>query len=158
MRTRIEQFIESEKLTAAEFADIIGVQRSSVSHVLKGRNNPGFSFIQKILESYPAINSRWLLTGNGPMYDNKSITSKEQARPSIHEPDLFSTSNNTTEPIPGNAKQKTDETPATSNRTAPDEKEVSTKQTVTAETISKKIVKVLIFYDDHTFEDFRPAE
>lgn len=68
MKDRILKFIDSEKLTAAEFADKIGVQRSNVSHVLNGRNNPGFGFIQKVLESFPSINSRWLITGEGDMY------------------------------------------------------------------------------------------
>ena len=71
MKDRILKFIDSEKLTAAEFADKIGVQRSNVSHVLNGRNNPGFGFIQKVLESFPSINSRWLITGEGDMYLNK---------------------------------------------------------------------------------------
>jgi transcriptional regulator with XRE-family HTH domain len=67
MKDRILQFLEAEKISPAEFADKIGVQRSSMSHILNGRNYPSASFIQKMLEAYPRLNSRWLLIGAGMM-------------------------------------------------------------------------------------------
>jgi transcriptional regulator with XRE-family HTH domain len=70
MKDRIVTFIENKGFLPAEFADQIGIQRSSLSHVLNGRNNPGFSFIQKILTTYPQINSRWLITGEGNMLND----------------------------------------------------------------------------------------
>ena len=48
MKDRITEFLASEGISPAEFADKIGVQRSSVSHVLNGRNYPSASFIQKM--------------------------------------------------------------------------------------------------------------
>ena len=67
MKDRINQFLQNEHLTPAEFADQIGVQRSSVSHVLNGRNNPSASFIQKMISAFPKLNTRWLLLGEGQM-------------------------------------------------------------------------------------------
>ncbi|MCK9411376.1 MAG: helix-turn-helix domain-containing protein [Prolixibacteraceae bacterium] len=67
MKDRIIQFLVSEKISPAEFADKIGVQRSSMSHILNGRNYPSASFIQKMLQVYPYLNSRWLLIGDGEM-------------------------------------------------------------------------------------------
>lgn len=67
MKERILQFLESERISPAEFADKIGVQRSSMSHILNGRNYPSASFIQKMLQIYPALNSRWLMIGDGTM-------------------------------------------------------------------------------------------
>ena len=67
MKDRILKFLESEKISPAEFADKIGVQRSSMSHILNGRNYPSAAFIQKMLQSFPEVNSRWLLIGDGPM-------------------------------------------------------------------------------------------
>ncbi len=67
MKDRILQFLESEKISPAEFADKIGVQRSSMSHILNGRNYPSASFIQKMLQAYPLVNSRWLMIGDGMM-------------------------------------------------------------------------------------------
>lgn len=76
MKDRITQFLTSEGISPAEFADKIGVQRSSVSHVLNGRNYPSASFIQKMLGSYKTLNPRWLLLGEGMMLDAKSIFEK----------------------------------------------------------------------------------
>lgn len=67
MKDRILQFLSAEKISPAEFADKIGVQRSSMSHILNGRNYPSASFIQKMLHAYPAVNSRWLMIGEGSM-------------------------------------------------------------------------------------------
>lgn len=65
MIERIRNLILSKNLNAAQFADQIGVQRSSISHVLSGRNKPSLEFIQKILKTYPDINSDWLISGYG---------------------------------------------------------------------------------------------
>ena len=49
MRTRLQQFLQAENLSPSRFADQIGIQRSGMSHILSGRNKPGFDFIEKIL-------------------------------------------------------------------------------------------------------------
>ena len=76
MKDRITQFLTSEGISPAEFADKIGVQRSSVSHVLNGRNYPSASFIQKMLGSYNTLNPRWLLLGEGNMSEVKTAPPK----------------------------------------------------------------------------------
>lgn len=60
---RIDQIIHEQQLSSAGFADAIGVQRSSISHVLSGRNKPSLDFILKILEAFPHISPDWLLFG-----------------------------------------------------------------------------------------------
>jgi transcriptional regulator with XRE-family HTH domain len=74
MKDRITQFLKSEKISPAEFADKINVQRSSVSHVLNGRNYPSASFIQKMLSAYPQLNSRWLLLGEGTILEELRVS------------------------------------------------------------------------------------
>lgn len=70
MKDRIHLLIKSKNFTAAQFADEIGVQKSGVSHILSGRNNPSLDFIQKILTRFPDISTDWLLFGKGPMMIN----------------------------------------------------------------------------------------
>ncbi len=146
MKERIVQFIETEKISAAEFADNIGVQRSSVSHVLNGRNNPGFSFIQKILETYPKINSRWLLMGEGEMYQNF----KQETKSSALQQNLFETKNS--EPsinsIGVDKNQSQNAKPNIINSLGIDRSSAD----------NKKVVRVLIFYNDQTFDDYTPAK
>ncbi len=52
-------------LTAASFADKIGVQRSSISHLLSRRNKPSLEFVLKVVKSFPEVNLYWLLNGKG---------------------------------------------------------------------------------------------
>ena len=67
MKDRIVKFLASEHISPAEFADKIGVQRSSMSHILNGRNYPSASFLQKMFQAYPSVNPRWLMIGDGSM-------------------------------------------------------------------------------------------
>ena len=63
IRDRIKVIIKVNQLTATSFADEIGVQRSSISHILNGRNKPSLDFIQKVLKKFPRVNPLWLITG-----------------------------------------------------------------------------------------------
>jgi transcriptional regulator with XRE-family HTH domain len=64
---RVLILIKEYGLTASEFADKIDVQRSSMSHLVSGRNKPSLDFIQKILNNFSDINPTWLIMGTGPM-------------------------------------------------------------------------------------------
>lgn len=68
MEQRIRKLIEEQKLSSSKFADAIGAQRSSISHILSGRNKPSLELINKILDRYPRLNTDWLLLGKGAMY------------------------------------------------------------------------------------------
>jgi transcriptional regulator with XRE-family HTH domain len=158
MRERITQIINSEKITPAEFADKIGVQRSSLSHVINGRNNPGFSFIQKILETFPTINSRWLLTGQGTMFEPepKAIESAPQKEKAI-QADLFAIDPFSRElpKIPSTTKTITDEAAGRLNELTT--KAVTQSDSIEQNKLPKKIERVLIFYRDRTFGEYRPT-
>ena len=62
---RLQKVIEFYGESAASFAEKIGVQRSSISHILSGRNKPSLDFILKILSSFPEVELYWLLNGKG---------------------------------------------------------------------------------------------
>ena len=72
MNNRLIQFLAAENISQAQFADTIGVARASVSHIVAGRNKPGFDFIQSTAEHYPNLNIEWLIAGRGRMYKNVS--------------------------------------------------------------------------------------
>lgn len=156
MKERISEFILFKNLTPAEFADAIGVQRSSVSHVLNGRNNPSFSFIQKMMESFPEINSRWLMLGEGSILGqvrNTEIENDEQEEEKV--PDLFSTTSD-------NIEQQIKNKPADLSKKTQkkDLVEKAVKQIKNSPSIpnTKTVKKVLIFYSDHTFEEYSPTD
>lgn len=67
MIDRIQLILKSKNLSSSQFADEIQVQRSSISHILSGRNKPSLDFIIKILSTYQEVNSDWLIFGKGQM-------------------------------------------------------------------------------------------
>lgn len=90
---RIRKVIDDSELSSAAFADKIGVQRSSISHILSGRNKPSLDFVLKVLHAFPTLNSNWLLLGKEDlqtqhMDDTSSLfTSKQPEKPSVEQPD-----------------------------------------------------------------------
>lgn len=71
---RIHELIAFYQLSSASFADQIGVQRSSISHILSGRNKPSLDFVLKTLKAFPTLSSDWLLHGQGDIENNATPT------------------------------------------------------------------------------------
>lgn len=80
---RILEILKSEQLNASAFAEKIGVQKSSVSHVISGRNKPSKEFMVKILRTFPEISSDWLFLGLGDMY---RVPKQSASQPSTQQP------------------------------------------------------------------------
>ncbi|HIG09562.1 MAG TPA: XRE family transcriptional regulator [Alphaproteobacteria bacterium] len=74
---RVKKIISANGLTSSSFADKIGVPRSSISHVLSGRNNPSLDLIIKILQSFDGISANYLLSGD-VLTPIQPITDKDQ--------------------------------------------------------------------------------
>lgn len=62
---RLTILMDYYELSAALLADKIEVQRSSISHILSGRNKPSLDFVLKILKAFPEVELYWLLNGLG---------------------------------------------------------------------------------------------
>lgn len=71
---RLKKIISHYELTASLFADKIGVQRSSISHILSGRNKPSLDFILKVVNSFEEVDIYWLLNGKGSFPKSISTT------------------------------------------------------------------------------------
>ena len=67
MKDRIAHIIRAQNLTAADFALKLGIQPSSISHLLSGRNNPSLDFVKKLKETFPEYSLDWIIFGQGPM-------------------------------------------------------------------------------------------
>ena len=85
MNKRLQQFLEAENLTQAEFAERVGSTRGNISHILSGRNRPGYDFFENLSRNYPSLSLDWLLTGRGRMYkaSNCEINSLDNSNQSI---------------------------------------------------------------------------
>jgi len=155
MEDRIKKLIEFMGISPSELADSIGVQRSNVTHVLKGRNKPSFQFIEKLLQIYPTVSAKWLLLGEGNMIEgsqNKSAT-------------LFDTL--TSQSISNKITEKVDqesvkETPFINKETitppiVKEKKDAENELTDAFFGSEKAIERLIVFYKDQTFKIYNPS-
>lgn len=145
MLERISKLIKTLKLSSSQFADEIGVQRSSVSHVLSGRNKPSLDFVTKILEAYNEVDPDWLLTGAGTMFRDEDRPSEsstllfeeDDLADSGHE-HLAESENRIMEESQRKVKRKTGSSTMASGR--------------------KDVNKIVLFYSDGTFREYHPGD
>lgn len=146
MNKRLEQFLKAENISQSQFADSIGVARASVSHILAGRNKPGFDFIQSMARQYPAINLDWLITGKGKMFSDKTSPSST---------------------LPFDEDARKDDSPtapretAANPETAPDSPQKSEPKVNASDTpmqsadTKRTITKIIIFFSDDTYQELK---
>jgi len=72
MKKRFLDILKFKKISSSQFADKIDVSNSAISHIINGRNKPSLEIIQNILIKYPDISPRWLILGEGEIY-NKDV-------------------------------------------------------------------------------------
>lgn len=143
MQERLNQIIEQKGLTATKFATLIGVNASTISHILAGRNKPGFDIINNIAKTFPDISLSWLITGNGSMYNSPVTSGKSKF---VSEPTLFDSGEN--------EKQITsyEQTAIPSQKNLPPE--VIAMTTAPNIKSGKRIKRIILFFDDGGFEDY----
>ncbi len=140
MKDRLQKFLIAENISPIKFAEIIGVQRSSISHILSGRNKPSFDVISAIILKFPKLSPDWLLLGSGEMYRKTYQTSlfePSQQKQDVNIRDLSSKNANYEEHT--QKKVFPTETKAPENRI---------KQ--------RYVERVVIFYNDKTFIEYYP--
>ena len=144
---RLEYLLDYYSLNASSFADKIRVQRSSISHLLSGRNKPSLDFIMKITDVFPDVNLYWLLNGKGSFLKNGSI---EDAPVTVQ-----------TEPQPSPILSENEFQPSLFETETP-AREVENREVksfAVADSLinaNSEIYKIVIFYKDGTFQDFKP--
>lgn len=151
MNQRLQQFLSAENISQAQFADSIDVARASVSHVLAGRNKPGYDFIRSISEHYPKLNLEWLISGKGKMYKNDSplAPAPAQAAASVqagYSDELFG---------PETAQEdKSEEAEEKSVQAAPAPAPAPQRQPEPSP-FRRSISRIIVFYDDNTYQELK---
>jgi plasmid maintenance system antidote protein VapI len=79
---RLEKILEYYSISATAFSDEIEVNRSTISHLLSGRNKPSLDFVLKVIQHYPEVELYWLLNGKGSFPSSRS-TSEENKEISV---------------------------------------------------------------------------
>ena len=62
---RLQKILDYYNISAAELSNQIKFNRSTISHLLSGRNKPSLDFVMRILQKYPEVELYWLLNGKG---------------------------------------------------------------------------------------------
>ena len=142
MIARIRKLLDSEQMNPSQFADEIKLQRSSLSHVLSGRNKPSLDFVMKIKQRFPKVNLEWLLFGDEPMFLDMQNQFDSEKNPREIE--------NTREFASFDAKYQKSliDDPKDSYTESNLAKDLSHLQS------SGKAKKVVIFFNDGTFEEY----
>jgi transcriptional regulator with XRE-family HTH domain len=149
---RLEIILDYYSLNASTFADKIGVQRSSLSHLLSGRNKPSLDFILKIMDVFPEVDLYWILNGKGTFPKSELENEINIATPTpivvdpIEEtkiekqPDLFSEKNS-------NAKNQMEENLPNL---------FSNSKIASSVKTDGEIDRIVIFYTNGTFKTYSP--
>lgn len=132
---KLELILSYYQLTASSFADKIGVQRSSISHLLSGRNKPGLDFVIKIVEHFPEVDLYWFLTDVGT-FPKSEVTQKKEIN-----------------------KNEEVQLPK-SNPSIPEPKEpmIIAEQNVANKTAAAPVEKIIVLYKDGSFKNYHPQE
>lgn len=160
MNQRLQQFLAAENITQSEFADTISVARASVSHVLAGRNNPGYDFIKSISAHYPNLSLDWLINGKGKMYKSSApeipsepvkLTKSESAE-SIFSDELFE-NDDIFGSVRENFSLKASKPIEDEVKPAVQKSEIQPVSELKSEVKPKNITRIVVFYDDGTFQE-----
>lgn len=141
---RLQMLMEHYQLSASAFADEIDFNRSTISHLISGRNKPSLDFVLKVLERFPEVNMYWLVYGQGKSPTDSPST--QYASSQIQEEIKSDTIKEAKE------EENIDEAVRVVKN---EEKPIpSSQNTLSNFNSDKKIEKIVIFYKDGTFQAY----
>ena len=153
MKDRITQIMQKEEMTAAQFAEKIGLSPSSLSHILNGRNNPSLDVVMKIHKACSYVNLPWLIYGEGTMEGQPEAPQSEASGVSgisLFDESAFFTPEGMDERE--NRKEMASKSPVFTP------KEIVREEIKYVEKPARKITEIRIFFDNGTYETFRPEK
>ena len=146
---RLEFIMDHFSLSASSFADKIGVQRSSISHLLSGRNKPSLDFIIKILGVFPELDLYWLLNGTGSFLKINSDEINQKAAAAAAP---------STPPIENDKNESLEISYLEKNAIKENQKITTHTNSFVQDLNDRQLYKIVLFYTDGTFEDFKQKE
>ncbi len=98
--SRLRTIMDFHQVSASAFADKIQVPRSSISHLLSGRNKPSLDFVLKVVKEFEDVELYWLLNGKGSFPNSLTPIQTDHTTASIQEniPKAKSSANNDLKP------------------------------------------------------------
>jgi len=164
---KIELLIKRKQMSSSQFADVLGIPRSSISHILSGRNKPSLDVVQKILTAFPEVSAEDLLFEDRTLSISGSKPSNPSGQDILPLSNLFEASNDaasesvkniSTEStiVRSNLRRSAKEGNFTAGPTSTEL--VSENRPISSRSLHKKIDRVIIFYSDGTFTESKPSD
>ena len=156
-KEKIEKIMQTENLNSVQFAAEIGIQGSTLSHILNGRNKPSLDVLKRILNRFRTINSDWLILDIGSMYRTERNSQTLSLFDNYDENSSESVNyNQKTEEKRNQQKEANNfktEKIVESTKNTEFQQEIMKLESTVAE---KKVKKIIVYYSDNTFEEFTP--
>lgn len=152
MKERIVQLMDLLGMNPTQFANAIGVQRTTIQHIISGRNEPSLKIVSNIYKCFSNINLEWLLTGNG----KPQISPIKFNHPDIIQKTLFNNENDlfSDNSIDDFKKQNVEKKQrANSDRKTDENKAVSY---IKDSLPNNHVKQIMVLYEDGTYELFFP--
>jgi len=159
VKEKIEKIMEREQMNSLQFAGEIGIQGSTLSHILNERNKPSLDVLKKILNRFRTISSDWLILDVGSMYRTEKQSQAPTLFDSIDENNLKSSTldsksvEKTDTPFAA-FQQKTAQTTEIADITVQPVPESRQNFMPIIESPSKSVRKIIVYYTDNTFQEF----
>lgn len=142
IKDRLSHILRAKNLTASQFAELMGIQPSNVSHLLNGRNKPSLDFLIKLKEIFPEYSFDWIILGRKPI--------------TINEPNPVVSDNNDIrfEDLEDKHVIEFDDLDEKADESHIDEVEMPKSLPIVAK--SDDIEKIILVYNDKTFDIISP--
>lgn len=160
MKNRIRELMEMDGLNATEFSKKVKINTSVVSNILNDKNQPSFEVIRKIIAAYPEVDVAWLMTGHGDIFGemaDDAAKADENQTPDTQENSLFTdleAENVALRTIPKSSAEYPKEKGR--KRLVRPVQDISNQNVIPSENSQKSISKIIIVYQDNTFEEILP--
>jgi transcriptional regulator with XRE-family HTH domain len=160
MVNRIRELLIHLDISPSRLAERMDIPRSTISHILSERNKPSLEFIQKLMEKFPEINIEWLLKGKGNMLGQHKDLFSELDKPGTaarKNADPVLPRENNAEPA--SVQQESKDLILKGEPVKEKVHQMSqNEQMMHPENQKKRIIKIITFYQDNTFDEYRPAQ
>lgn len=168
MKEKLQELMTAEKIKPSQLAEKLEINPAVISHIAAGRNKPSFELLQKILRKFPRVNPDWLLLDSGPIYREERSTGSPAS--TISNPVKNGETNNPGNTQCGNLSSGTGsdadlfnfakEQHGAQSETVKNDQTVGLMSAPLNAMIGagKKaaVQRIVIFYEDQTFETFTP--
>lgn len=156
LKERIKWLIRYDKLNDATFAQKVQTNRSTLSQCLNGPNGVSKELIMKIHDAYPSLSLEWLMLGDGTPFKSASgqqgsaLNQIYRPENEIKRTEVNAACEYARDFAPEMAQNRT--LFSENKENTPAENPVGTPLEPVAE--NRRVVKIMVFYSDNTFETY----